>query len=78
VIWIPAGVKHWHDAAPNTGMTHIAIQEKLHDRAVKWMEKVTDEQSSNGRKSKSMQTVNDSRMVAPALEKYAQGPLAEL
>ena len=25
-----------------------------------------------------MQTVNDSRMVAPALEKYAQGPLAEL
>ncbi len=32
----------------------------------------------NGRKSKPMQTVNDSRMVAPALEKYAQGPLAEL
>jgi 4-carboxymuconolactone decarboxylase len=25
-----------------------------------------------------MQTINDSRMVAPALEKYAQGPLAEL
>jgi len=25
-----------------------------------------------------MQTVNDSRIVAPALEKYAQGPLAEL
>jgi 4-carboxymuconolactone decarboxylase len=25
-----------------------------------------------------MQTVKDSRMVAPALEKYAQGPLAEL
>src|SRR5712691_10899135 len=27
---------------------------------------------------KPMQTVNDSKMVAPALEKYAQGPLAEL
>src|SRR6266851_6079518 len=25
-----------------------------------------------------MQTVNDSRMVAPALEKYAQGPVEEL
>jgi 4-carboxymuconolactone decarboxylase len=25
-----------------------------------------------------MQIINDSRMVAPALEKYAQGPLAEL
>ncbi len=31
--------------------------------------------TSNGRRSKPMQTVNDSRMVAPALEKYAQGLL---
>jgi len=30
------------------------------------------------RKSKLKQTLNDSRIVAPALEKYAQGPLAEL
>jgi quercetin dioxygenase-like cupin family protein len=28
VIWIPAGVKHWHGATPNTAMTHIAIQEQ--------------------------------------------------
>ena len=34
--------------------------------------------TKNGRKSKPMQTVNDSRMVAPALEKYAQDALAEL
>jgi len=34
--------------------------------------------AKNERKSKPMQTVNDSRMVAPALEKYAQGPLAGL
>ncbi len=27
VIWIPAGVKHWHGATPTTSMTHIAIQE---------------------------------------------------
>ena len=32
----------------------------------------------NGRKSEPMQTVNDVTMVAPALEKYAQGPLADL
>ncbi len=32
--------------------------------------------TKDGRKP--MQTVNDSGMVAPALEKYAQGPLAEL
>jgi 4-carboxymuconolactone decarboxylase len=34
--------------------------------------------TKDGRKSKPMQTLNDSRMVAPALEKYEQGPLAEL
>ncbi len=34
--------------------------------------------STRARKSKPMHTQNDSRMVAPALEKYAQGPLAEL
>ena len=43
VIWIPAGVKHWHGATPNTTMTHIAIQEELNGKAVEWMEKVTDE-----------------------------------
>ena len=44
VVWIPAGVKHWHGASPTTSMTHIAIQEELNGRAVEWMEKVTDEQ----------------------------------
>ncbi|MGA3091307.1 MAG: cupin domain-containing protein [Terriglobales bacterium] len=44
VIWIPAGVKHWHGATPRTAMTHIAIQEQLNGKAVEWMEKVTDEQ----------------------------------
>ena len=32
----------------------------------------------NGTKSEPMQTTNDITMVAPALEKYAQGPLADL
>jgi len=44
VIWIPAGVKHWHGATPNTAMKHIAIQEQLNGIAVEWMEKVTEEQ----------------------------------
>jgi len=43
VIWIPAGVKHWHGATPSTAMTHIAIQEQLNGKAVEWMEKVSDE-----------------------------------
>jgi quercetin dioxygenase-like cupin family protein len=44
VVWIPPGEKHWHGAAPTTAMTHIAIQEQLDDKAVDWMEQVSDEQ----------------------------------
>jgi quercetin dioxygenase-like cupin family protein len=44
VIWCPPGHKHWHGAAPNTAMTHIAIVEALDGKAVEWMEKVTDDQ----------------------------------
>jgi quercetin dioxygenase-like cupin family protein len=44
VVWFRPGEKHWHGAAPTTAMTHIAIQEQLDDKAVEWMEKVSDEQ----------------------------------
>jgi len=43
VIWFPPGEKHWHGAAPATGMTHFAIQEALDGKTVVWMEKVSDE-----------------------------------
>ncbi len=46
VVWIPAGVKHWHGATSTTTMTHIAIQEALNGKVVDWMEKVSDEQYS--------------------------------
>ncbi|QYY35040.1 cupin domain-containing protein [Ruficoccus sp. ZRK36] len=44
VIWFPPEVKHWHGAAPTTGMSHIAIQEELNGEVVEWMEHVSDEQ----------------------------------
>ena len=44
VIWIPPGQKHWHGAAPNSSMTHIAITEQLEGKTVDWMEKVSDTQ----------------------------------
>ncbi len=44
VVWIAPGEKHWHGASPATGMTHIAIQEKLDGKTVDWMEHVSDEQ----------------------------------
>src|SRR5256714_7544304 len=44
VVSIPPGLKHWHGAASNSAMTHIAIQETLDGRNVDWLEKVSDEQ----------------------------------
>ena len=44
VVWIPAGAKHWHGAAPTTAMTHVAIQEALNGSVVTWLEKVSDAQ----------------------------------
>lgn len=32
------------DPAPTTGMTHIAIQERLDGKVVDWMEQVSEEQ----------------------------------
>ncbi|MBK1637202.1 (R)-mandelonitrile lyase [Rhodovulum adriaticum] len=43
VVWFPAGEKHWHGAAPDTAMSHIAIQESIDGSAVTWMEKVSDD-----------------------------------
>jgi quercetin dioxygenase-like cupin family protein len=48
VVWIPAGVKHWHGASPTTAMTHIAIQEARDGTVVTWLEHVSDEQYMAG------------------------------
>jgi len=44
VVWIPAGQKHWHGAAPNSSMAHIGIVEALDGKTVDWMEKVSEAQ----------------------------------
>jgi 4-carboxymuconolactone decarboxylase len=44
VVRIPAGVKHWHGAAPTQAMTHLAVQEHLNGRFVQWEEHVSDAQ----------------------------------
>jgi len=48
VVWFDPGEKHWHGATARTGMSHIAIQEKLNGSPVDWMEHVTDEQYGRG------------------------------
>jgi quercetin dioxygenase-like cupin family protein len=41
-IWIPPGEKHWHGAAPDVAMSHLAIHEALDGGHVDWLEQVTD------------------------------------
>lgn len=47
VIQTPPGVKHWHGASVNSGMTHVAIQEIKDGKNVEWMEQVTDQEYLN-------------------------------
>jgi len=41
-VWIPPGEKHWHGAAPDHTMTHVAIQEAVNGSAVEWLEQVSE------------------------------------
>jgi 4-carboxymuconolactone decarboxylase len=86
-VWIPPGQKHWHGASPTSAMTHIAIQGAVDGKNIDWMEKVTEEQYNMKPNSKtnaqpdafsSLLTLDDVRMVAPALERYTQTTLADL
>ncbi len=42
VVNIPAGVKHWHGAAPDSWFTHIAIEVPGENRSNEWLEPVSD------------------------------------
>lgn len=44
-IWFEPGERHWHGAAPDTVMVHLAVQQADESgAAVAWAEHVTDEQ----------------------------------
>lgn len=42
VVNIPAGVKHWHGAAPDSWFTHIAIEVPGENNHAEWLEAVSD------------------------------------
>ncbi len=42
VIWFDPGEEHWHGAAPDCAMTHIALQEKHNGEAADWLDPVSD------------------------------------
>lgn len=42
IVWFEPDEKHWHGAAPDCAMSHVAIGEMKDGSAVTWMEKVSD------------------------------------
>ena len=40
VVWIPENVRHWHGAAPDSPMSHVAISTPHNGSTVEWMEHV--------------------------------------
>lgn len=46
---IPAGVKHWHGAAPNSWFSHLAIEVLGENASNEWLEPVDDKQYSRAK-----------------------------
>ena len=43
IVWFPPGARHWHGAAPDHAMTHIAIAEADETgKVVDWLEQVSE------------------------------------
>ena len=43
-IWTAPGVRHWHGAAPDSAVTHVAVSESVDGSAVAWREAVSSAQ----------------------------------
>jgi 4-carboxymuconolactone decarboxylase len=71
VVWIPPGQKHWHGAAPNSSMAHIAIVEQLDGKSVEWMEKVSDAQY------RAPLSGQEASIDASAKPRPSQGPIGD-
>jgi len=82
VVWTPPGVKHWHGAAPNAAVTHIALQEAVDGRNVDWLEQVSGAQYATAvrppapRTSSMPEDTTPGRGpyadIAPALDQFTQ------
>ena len=47
VVVIPSNVEHWHGAARDSSLTHIAITNNSASGAVEWLSAVTDKEYDN-------------------------------
>ena len=73
VVRIPAGAKHWHGAAPQVSMTHIALTEHRDGMRVQWMEKVSDEQYNAAPQPQPTQPQGATRPSGPLQQTLAPG-----
>lgn len=62
-INIPAGVKHWHGAAPDSWFSHLAIEVPGENGSNEWLEALDDEQYGKLKQDKGMFTVDDNLKV---------------
>ena len=44
VVIIPSHIEHWHGAAKNSGLNHIAVTNNVNGVPVTWLNPVTDEE----------------------------------
>ena len=47
VVNIPANVKHWHGAAPDSWFSHLAVEVPAENGSNEWLEAVDDETYEN-------------------------------
>ncbi len=47
IVTIPANVKHWHGATPNSWFSHIAIEVPGENTKTEWCEEVSDNEYNN-------------------------------
>ncbi len=65
VVVIPYNVEHWHGATRDSSLTHLAITNNSKEGAVKWLQRVTDEEYN------SLQPANNSQSAKVNLTEAA-------
>jgi 4-carboxymuconolactone decarboxylase len=77
VVWIAAGVKHWHGATATTEMSHLAIQETVDGKNVNWLEPVSAAQYASplSRRLTGASMQSDTQLVIAALDRYTNDTL---
>ncbi len=86
IVWIPAGVKHWHGAGQTTSMSHLVITSDAENNKTTWFEKVElNEKSTEDRLKASIEKhkqniplTEKQSAIVPIAANTAKGDLEKL